>query len=177
MLSACSDAYVALGRIGTFLTAEELGEPFTIEPDSKFGVQVDGDFTWEAGAANSNDGPEAACQNGVHTENTRDDLLGKKQLAVLPTTMLLNGETGAEEDKPFELQGMKLKVPKGAFIAIIGSIGSGKSSLLQAMIGEMRKTRGKVRRAVLQFYVVCAYRELWRSCSVVMLRTFRKQRG
>ncbi|KAF8882127.1 P-loop containing nucleoside triphosphate hydrolase protein [Infundibulicybe gibba] len=46
--------------------------------------------------------------------------------------------------KPFELNNLKLSVEKGAFVAIVGRVGSGKSSILQAMIGEMRRTQGKV---------------------------------
>lgn len=46
------------------------------------------------------------------------------------------------EGKPFELKDLKFKVPAGSFVAIVGPIGSGKSSLLQALIGEMRRTRG-----------------------------------
>lgn len=71
---------------------------------------------------------------------------------VLPVSSPVEGEANdlvaapdtVEEDKPFALSDLKLAVPKGAFVAIIGRIGSGKSSLLQSMIGEMRKTRGDV---------------------------------
>ena len=69
------------------------------------------------------------------------------------------------EEKPFAIEGLKLNIPKGAFVAIVGRVGSGKvrlasrvraerrgahavwlnsqSSLLQSLIGEMRKTRGE----------------------------------
>lgn len=135
MLSSCSDAYVALGRIGAFLTAEELGDHYTVDPESKYAVQVDGDFAWEANVSPK----EAAAKPGAKHN--------VKQAAVLPTTAtpLVDEDVQAEKDeKPFELLGMKVKVPKGAFVAIVGRVGSGKSSLLQAMIGEMRKTRGEV---------------------------------
>ena len=60
--------------------------------------------------------------------------------AVTPTVQ------GEEEDqsKPFTLEGLNLKVPQGSFIAISGRIGSGKSSVLNALIGEMRRTKGEV---------------------------------
>ena len=47
-LSSCADAAVALGRIGSFLTAEELAEPYAIDKDSKHAIDVEGDFQWEA---------------------------------------------------------------------------------------------------------------------------------
>lgn len=45
---------------------------------------------------------------------------------------------------PFTLNHINLTVPVGELIAITGKVGSGKSSLLQACIGEMRKTGGRV---------------------------------
>jgi ATP-binding cassette subfamily C (CFTR/MRP) protein 1 len=37
-----------------------------------------------------------------------------------------------------------LNVPKGSFSVILGRVGSGKTSLLQALVGEMRKKEGHV---------------------------------
>lgn len=75
-------------------------------------------------------------------------------------------ETEANGDKVFELQGIDIEIPRGSLTAIVGrlacaellltqepsltltmlphSVGSGKSSLLQALIGEMRKVQGRV---------------------------------
>lgn len=35
-------------------------------------------------------------------------------------------------------------MPKGSLIAVVGSVGAGKSSLISAMLGEMNKTHGSV---------------------------------
>ena len=53
---------------------------------------------------------------------------------------------GEEKDhsKPFTLEDLNLKIPRGSFVAISGRIGSGKSSVLNALIGEMRRTKGEV---------------------------------
>ncbi|WWC71394.1 uncharacterized protein I206_105349 [Kwoniella pini CBS 10737] len=48
------------------------------------------------------------------------------------------------EQKIFQLHDIDLAIPKGSLTAIVGAIGSGKSSLLQGLMGEMRKTEGKV---------------------------------
>lgn len=53
-------------------------------------------------------------------------------------------ETALREETPFALENLHLKVPKGSFVTIVGRVGSGKSSALQALIGEMRKTSGEV---------------------------------
>ena len=39
---------------------------------------------------------------------------------------------------------INLEVPEGSLIAVVGTVGTGKSSLLQAMLGEMEKMRGDV---------------------------------
>jgi ABC-type bacteriocin/lantibiotic exporter with double-glycine peptidase domain len=49
-----------------------------------------------------------------------------------------------EKMNPFALIDIKLTVKKGGLIAVIGSVGSGKTSLLSALAGEMHKTHGKV---------------------------------
>lgn len=38
---------MALGRIGTFLTSEDLPEAYPIDQSAEFAVHVDGDFVWE----------------------------------------------------------------------------------------------------------------------------------
>ena len=42
------------------------------------------------------------------------------------------------------LKNIKLEVPKGSLTAIVGVVGSGKSSLLQAIVGEMESVSGNV---------------------------------
>ncbi|SJX61514.1 related to ATP-binding cassette transporter protein [Sporisorium reilianum f. sp. reilianum] len=42
------------------------------------------------------------------------------------------------------LDALSLTVPRGALCAVVGGVGSGKSSLVSALAGEMRQTQGKV---------------------------------
>uniref|UniRef100_A0A8C1FUZ7 Multidrug resistance-associated protein 1 n=1 Tax=Cyprinus carpio carpio TaxID=630221 RepID=A0A8C1FUZ7_CYPCA len=41
-------------------------------------------------------------------------------------------------------QMINVRVPEGAFVAVVGHVGSGKSSLLSALLGEMQKQEGSV---------------------------------
>ena len=50
-----------------------------------------------------------------------------------------------KEETLFKLKQIDFKVPRGQLLAIVGTIGSGKTSLLQGLIGGMRKTKGSVR--------------------------------
>jgi ABC-type multidrug transport system fused ATPase/permease subunit len=47
-------------------------------------------------------------------------------------------------DRVFQLKDVNLEIPRDCLIAVVGEIGSGKSSLLSALFGEMRRTEGKV---------------------------------
>lgn len=39
---------------------------------------------------------------------------------------------------------INMAVPKGSLVAVLGTVGCGKSSLLSAMLGEMEKNSGRV---------------------------------
>ena len=45
---------------------------------------------------------------------------------------------------PAVLNNIQLQIPSGKLIAVIGQVGSGKSSLLSAFLGEMEKVSGVV---------------------------------
>lgn len=49
-----------------------------------------------------------------------------------------------EEEGEVSLKGINFKVKKGELAAIVGTVGSGKSSLLAAVLGELEKLSGKV---------------------------------
>ena len=46
------------------------------------------------------------------------------------------------------LRNMSFKIPQGSLVAIVGSVGSGKSSLLAGILGEMAKTGGSISRYI-----------------------------
>ncbi|KZT29932.1 multidrug resistance-associated ABC transporter [Neolentinus lepideus HHB14362 ss-1] len=158
VFAGAADAVVALQRIARFLLAEELGEPYGVDEEAKDAVVVRGGFVWET--AGGQEGVGGGKFEGAGRGKGRGGRGGgrgggrrlfgrKKKREVLPTTN--GGEEGEktkekekEEEKPFELQDVELRIPNGSFVAIVGQVGTGKSSLLQAMIGEMRKTRGEV---------------------------------
>ncbi|KAH0976243.1 hypothetical protein GBA52_025962 [Prunus armeniaca] len=50
-----------------------------------------------------------------------------------------------DESKEEDLKHINLNVNKGELTAIVGTVGSGKSSLLASILGEMHKLSGKVR--------------------------------
>lgn len=50
----------------------------------------------------------------------------------------------SEEKTTFALKNINLSIPRGQLVAVVGAVGSGKSSLLNALVGEMRKTGGRM---------------------------------
>lgn len=154
MLSAFSDALVALRRISAFLTAEELAEPYLIEygDDMKDAVRVDGSFVWETAgrleepkfAGVGGGGPGGKGAKGTDKggnkakEQAKKNRKAEKDGELLPTTApaSVEGEGSTvegdeakkkeDEEKPFELKNLKFSVPKGAFVAIVGRVGCGK---------------------------------------------------
>lgn len=169
VIASSADALVALGRISEYLTAEELVEPYTIQESSDYAVDIEGDFVWETAYDPKTNAPKA--KKHAQKQKEKDEKAEKKKKEILPTTADHENEKDEDkkessEDQPFELKNLSFKVPKGAFVAIVGTVGSGKvrpfesctspacviligcafqSSLLQALIGEMRRTRGRVR--------------------------------
>ncbi|KAK7050453.1 oligomycin resistance ATP-dependent permease YOR1 [Favolaschia claudopus] len=131
VLSALSDAIVAFGRIGKFLTAEELPDPYLIDFDRKNAVDVDASFTWEtAGKVEEKfvKGGKGGPGGGPKKENAKKK---KNKGEVLPTNanekdVPSGAVTPKEEERPFELPHLRFSVPKGAFVAIVGKVGSGK---------------------------------------------------
>ncbi|XP_072470803.1 multidrug resistance-associated protein 1-like isoform X5 [Notamacropus eugenii] len=51
-----------------------------------------------------------------------------------------------EKNQTPTLNDLNIKIPEGALVAIIGQVGSGKSSMLSAILGEMEKLKGTVQR-------------------------------
>lgn len=55
-----------------------------------------------------------------------------------------------EEDGKAVLKGLNLTVEKGSLVAVVGAVGTGKSSLCSAILGEMEKQSGRVNVQVRQ---------------------------
>lgn len=54
------------------------------------------------------------------------------------------GGKSPEATAPFKLEDINFSIPTGSLVAIVGRIGDGKSSLLSALLGEMRPVSGTV---------------------------------
>ncbi|TCD64284.1 hypothetical protein EIP91_004292 [Steccherinum ochraceum] len=124
-LGAMADAQNAIGRLYGVFEAETISEDRITDEDMKFAVTVtDGNFTWDSPP------PEAP------GKQKKDK--SKGAAAVVPVK-------SEGTDKVFGLSNVNLSIYEGQLTAIVGPVGTGKSSLLEAIIGEMRKISGTVK--------------------------------
>ena len=60
-----------------------------------------------------------------------------------PAVEITNGNFSWDHEKPF-LRDINFNVPKGSLVAVVGQVGTGKSSLLSAILGEIHRSSGDV---------------------------------
>lgn len=124
------DAWQSLQRCEQFLLSEEQEDEAVIKPDLDVAVQVnDASFTWERTTTQD---PDKAKANATKKGKTA------------PPPSSDDTSTLVEEREPFKLHGLNFEVGRNELIAVIGGVGSGKTSLLSALAGDMRKTSGEV---------------------------------
>ncbi|KAL7949002.1 P-loop containing nucleoside triphosphate hydrolase protein [Trichoderma barbatum] len=138
VLGQVIDAWSSLQRIEQFLLEEEQEEDVILKPEGENAIElIDASFTWERTPAK-----EADKGTG------KDKKKHKKPEAPKETARSATGDDSAstlvEEREPFKLQDLNLQAGRNELIAVIGTVGSGKSSLLAALAGDMRKTTGDV---------------------------------
>lgn len=109
---------------------------------------VDADFQWEGGAPEAEVVSKGKGKAGKKAaeEAKKAKKVADKKAASIPASPV-DGTTITPPSEPVEvlqLSGINLAIPRGQLCAIIGPVGSGKSSLLQALVGEMKRTRGEV---------------------------------
>ncbi|SCV70703.1 BQ2448_3465 [Microbotryum intermedium] len=148
-LAHMMDAHNAIGRITEVLLAERRSNDFEHDSSSEYAIQVhDADFQWETSppveSEDKSDAPKATKQKNRIEGETKE----AEDLPLVKTATLLQSDSPADEDDDddelMQLSHISLRIPKGQLCAIVGPVGAGKSSLLQALVGEMKRTRGSV---------------------------------
>ncbi|KAG5981612.1 hypothetical protein E4U55_002748 [Claviceps digitariae] len=157
VLGQVTDAWSSMKRIEEFLMQEEQEEDIIHRPDGEHAVEIiHADFTWERTPTD----PEKGKRSGSGAKNKLDkDARTRAAAAAAAASKRTHSEAStvdAEEEKtdsastlveerePFQLHDISFQVKRNELIAVIGTVGSGKSSLLSALAGDMRKTSGDV---------------------------------
>ncbi|KAG6133513.1 hypothetical protein E4U38_002770 [Claviceps purpurea] len=163
VLGQVTDAWSSMKRIEEFLMQEEQEEDVIHKPDGEYAVEtIQADFTWERtptqnsekgeppgsaagrkGSKNAKDvSPSAA--SAAQTLADRERAQSEASTANVEEDKEDTASTLVEEREPFQLHDINFKIKRDELIAVIGTVGSGKSSLLAALAGDMRKTNGDV---------------------------------
>lgn len=140
VLGQVIDAWSSLQRIEQFLLEEEQEEDAILKPEGEHAIElVNSSFTWEKT-------PPKEADKGAAGKNKKGSkkVEAPKQPTAQPATTEDSASTLVEERESFKLQDLNLQAGRNELIAVIGTVGSGKSSLLAALAGDMRKTEGDV---------------------------------
>ncbi|KAF8107543.1 hypothetical protein N665_0119s0010 [Sinapis alba] len=80
-----------------------------------------------------------------HNKDSSTDYgLISEDLAVFVEDASCIWSSNVEEEHSLTIKHVSLRVPKGSFVAIIGEVGSGKTSLLSSLLGEMQCVHGSI---------------------------------
>lgn len=150
VIGQVTDAWNSLKRIEEYLLLEEQNDEAVFDPDLKNAVEVhNATFTWERTPTQDADKISAMAGPG----KSKVEMKKEKKAALKQEKAALKEKNGAggEDDastkiegrEPFQLKGIDLGIGRNELVAVIGTVGSGKTSLLAALAGDMRRTEGE----------------------------------
>ena len=162
VIATLTDAHVSVKRIQEFLMAEQLDSLPKINPDSDSAIKiVDGEFIWDSASPDelSNNEPKGnkkknrkskrLSKNDEKNEKNHVEVIKDKKVNIIDdndestsqSSTTLTPIDSAEQIAnattltPYsQLRNINFSVPRGKLVAVVGSVGSGKSSLLSALI-------------------------------------------
>jgi len=148
--SQLTDAWVSMKRLNNLLNAKELDDLPEVNPDSEYAITIEnGQFNWESAEpdvkdAKSKDKPRDVSSSNealINSKNSSSKDISEASLEKSASDDSVNSKKQAES---FKLKDINIKIKKGSLTAIVGTVGSGKSSLINAIIGEMKREEGKI---------------------------------
>ncbi|CAI2360453.1 unnamed protein product [Moneuplotes crassus] len=159
-IGTCVEFLVSMNRIEKFLKCDELN-PKIVEMDNEFckkneiSIMIEGaNFTWGGGKVketdekgkDNNDNEDAQEEVKKHKSSHKPFTINDEYQS-LDTDDIEEGTTTSDSSQSehqekklidsIELQDINLQIQEGEFVCVIGEVGSGKSSLLSAILGDM----------------------------------------
>ncbi|KAJ8603881.1 hypothetical protein MRB53_042056 [Persea americana] len=139
------DGNASINRIQEFLNAEEVTEDATWDQDAKNAITVEhADFTWERTPTQNAEVVNTSGPNSGALKKGPPEKKKKKSAKEVKLATSSDDDSTKEEEIPFAIKDINLSLGRNELIAVIGTVGSGKSSLLGALAGDMRKTGGSI---------------------------------
>lgn len=162
-LNSGVDAYIGITRVGAFMDAGEInqndtkieaeGETLQRMIETKDAIRVlKAHFEWEIFEDEEDKKKDDVKDNKEDSSQEQTQKKGNGKFEVKAS----DDDSSTLEEKSFAgLKNINLTVKQGEFVVITGLIGSGKSSLLSALAGFMKKTEGTI--AVNGSLLLCGY--------------------
>jgi ABC-type glutathione transport system ATPase component len=115
---------------------------------------VNGVFEWEARDHDEDDEDAATTEDGKAEKAAKPTSGARPALGEDDTALLLDMDDQPLEEmatkrppsEPFKLSKINMEVRRGELVTVIGRVGSGKTSLLNSMLGEMKHIAGHLTR-------------------------------
>ncbi|KAL9112429.1 MAG: hypothetical protein Q9227_003271 [Pyrenula ochraceoflavens] len=153
VIGQVTDAGASIGRIQDFLLAEEQTEDVEWDEKMEDAVEMqDANFTWERTASEDKSAGPKTFQTRKQIKESKEakkqEKKTQKEKDKASKRLSQSADDAASDDtevEPFKLQDLNFSAGRNELLAVIGTVGSGKSSLLAALAGDMRKTGGKVK--------------------------------
>ena len=146
-LSTISDAASAISRLYGVFEAELLEKTHTVNPSLDAAIEVKGaSFTWDSPPPDGDKGKlgKKSTAGVMQSSESRAKTKAFTAAAEKKRTDDIDEKAKNQEESVFKVQDISMSVPRGQLVVIVGPVGSGKTSLLQGLIGEMRKTDGSI---------------------------------
>ncbi|KAF2454825.1 P-loop containing nucleoside triphosphate hydrolase protein [Lineolata rhizophorae] len=144
------DASSSVVRIQEFLLEEETRDDTVWDKDCKDAVVMrHADFTWErTPTQNTEEKSGKSPPGGKPGKDAKKANKAKEARAnEKEEPIIKDGADSAStltQQEPFKIHDIDISIGRNELVAVIGGVGSGKSSLLAALAGDMRKTAGNV---------------------------------
>ncbi|KAI6165735.1 ABC transporter [Pisolithus thermaeus] len=133
-ISTISDAATACERLYDVFVAETSDETLVHNQGLDFALRVKGaSFSWDIPPPQ----PEDPKKLKVGSRAKLD-----KKGTSKPSSPAQQKQV--DKANIFQIKDVNLEIPRGQLVAIVGAVGAGKTSLLQGLTGEMRRTAGSV---------------------------------
>jgi ATP-binding cassette subfamily C (CFTR/MRP) protein 1 len=147
------DAWSSMGRIEEYLSCEDQEDEAVWDKTAKHAVEMkNASYTWERTATQEEGTVKIPGQmqskgeikeaKKVKKQAIKDEKKAAKD--GLGETTPDSASTLIENREPFKLHDLDFNIARDELVAVIGNVGSGKSSLLAALAGDMRRTSGEV---------------------------------
>lgn len=134
-LSTYVSAKTAMNRVSDFLMAPEAADTFSHDVPPNMAVLIsDADMIWDAPP------PDMKVKHGSKKATKKAAAKAKRRR----TLELPPDSSTISPMEVFRLSGINLEIPHGSLVAIIGPIGSGKTSLLESLMGSLQIEKGRV---------------------------------